>query len=182
MGYAYRIREQNAIHFLTFTVEQWVDVFSRCDYVDIVLDSLRFCQQQKGLQIYSWCIMTNHMHLIARAAPPHRLSDTIRDFKKFTSRKIVEAIESNERESRKNWLLWLLKRQQAEGGSSIEFWRDDNHAEEIYSLDFFLQKMEYIHMNPVQAGYVIVPEDWRWSSAGDFYGRKGLIELAHWHE
>jgi putative transposase len=180
MGFAYHISNQHAPHFLTFTVEQWVDVFTRQQYVDILLDSLRFCQQQKQLKIFSWCIMTNHMHLILQSEPPFTLSDTVRDFKKYTSRQIVAAIEANCLESRRNWLTWLLKKEKGPGEMSIEFWQGDSHAEEIYTFDFFLQKMNYIHLNPVKAGYVTAPEEWQWSSAGDFYGRKGLLKLHDW--
>jgi REP element-mobilizing transposase RayT len=182
MAYAYRITQQHHPHFLTFTVAQWIDVFTRQQYVDIVLESLRFCQKHKGLKIFSWCIMSNHIHLIVQSEHPFTLSDTIRDFKKFTSRQLVRAIEQNSKESRQNWLLWLLQHQKNNGEKAIEFWQADSHAEEIFSFEFYIQKMNYIHLNPVRAGYVLSPEEWRWSSAGDFYGRKGLLALHYWNE
>src|SRR5687768_11321498 len=117
MAYAYRIHDQQAVYFLTCTVEQWVDVFTRKDYADIVVESLRYCQQHKGLQIFGWVLMSNHLHIIASTRDGFNLSDTLRDFKKYTATQVVKAIEANNRESRKNWLLWLFKKD-----SSITFW------------------------------------------------------------
>lgn len=84
MGQAYVIRDQGAVHFVTFTVHQWADVFTRSSYVDILLESLKHCQENKGLEIYAWVVMSNHCHLII-SAKNEDLSDIIRDFKKFTS-------------------------------------------------------------------------------------------------
>lgn len=99
----YKIRNQGAIHFITFAVVEWVDVFTRKDYRDIVLDSIRHCQEQKGLLLHCWCIMSNHLHLIV-SARNENLSDILRDFKKFTSKQLIAAIENNKKESRKECL------------------------------------------------------------------------------
>ena len=96
----YKIRNQAAIHFITFDVSEWVDVFTRKEYRDIVLESIRFCQKEKGLLLHSWCIMSNHLHLII-SAKNENLSDVLRDFKKFTSKQVISAIENNSKESRK---------------------------------------------------------------------------------
>ena len=147
----------------------------RSVYVDILLDSIRFCQQNKGLEIYGWVIMTNHIHMIVRSKSG-TLSETIRDFKKFSAKKIVDAIDQNPRESRKTWLLWLFKMQEG-----ICFWNSGFHPVEIRKSDFFNSKIDYIHFNPVRAGIVEKEEEYLLSSCGDFYGRrKGLLELAVW--
>ena len=75
----YKIRNQAAIHFITFAVVEWVDVFTRKDYRDIVLESLKHCQAEKGLLLHCWCIMSNHLHLII-SAKNNDLSDILRDF------------------------------------------------------------------------------------------------------
>jgi putative transposase len=174
MGFAYKITDQQGIHFVTATIVQWADVFTRKDYKDIVVDSLKFCCKKKGLCIFGWVIMSNHLHMIVSCKEGFELSDTLRDFKKFTSKQIVDAIENNVQESRKNWLLWLLKDK-----GEITFWQPGNHPEEIRTMDFFRQKMNYIHQNPVRAGIVDKEEEYIYSSARDFYGRKGLIELTY---
>jgi len=172
MGFAYKITDQQGIYFVTATVVQWVDVFTRRDYVAIVLDSLRYCQDKKGLQIFGWVVMSNHIHMIVSCKEGFDLSDTLRDFKKFTSAKIVAAIENNMRESRRSWLLWLLKNK-----NEITFWQPGNHPEEIRSLEFFRQKLNYIHNNPVRAGIVDREEEYIYSSARDFYNMEGLLAL-----
>lgn len=164
MGFAYQVKDQGAAHFVTFTVHQWVDVFTRPMYIDALLKNLRYCQEEKGLEIFAWVIMTNHCHLIIRAKNEN-LSDVIRDFKKFTSKAIYKAIEANPRESRKNWLLQVLSYE-----DKIWFWEEGYHGEEIYTQEFFDSKMDYVHQNPVRAGFVEKEEEYLNSSAGEIYG------------
>ena len=104
----YKIRNPAAIHFITFAVVEWIDVFTRKEYRDIVLDSIRYCQSEKGLALHSWCLMSNHLHLVV-SAKNENLSDILRDFKKFTSKQIIEAIINNKQESRKDWMLQIFK-------------------------------------------------------------------------
>ena len=173
MGFSYTVKDQGAVYFLTFTVHQWADVFTRSIYIDEVLMNLRYCQEHKGLEIFAWVVMTNHIHLIVRAKNEN-LSDVIRDFKKFTSKSIYRLIENNPKESRKNWLLKVLNYE-----GKIWFWEEGYHGEEILSLGFFESKVNYIHLNPVRANIVEKEEDYINSSAGDFYGiRKGKLLLS----
>ena len=103
MGLKNRIHS-GYLYFLTLTVVDWVDVFTRPAYRHILIDSLRYCQQNKGLELYAWCLMSNHLHLIAGTQDAYNLSDILRDFKKFSSKAILKAIQE-ENESRKDWLL-----------------------------------------------------------------------------
>jgi len=172
MGFAYTIKDQKGQYFITCTVNQWADVFTRNEYKDIVVDSLKYCQENKGLKINAWVIMSNHIHLIVRSEKED-LSDIIRDFKKFTSTKIFESIKNNRQESRKNWLLWLLKQD-----DKIIFWRAGYHGEEISTKDFYDVKLNYIHQNPVRAGIVEKQEEYLYSSCGDYCGiRKGFLNI-----
>jgi REP element-mobilizing transposase RayT len=172
MAFAYTIKDQGATHFLTFTVHQWADVFTRSQYVDIYLDSLLHCQREKGLLVYGWVVMTNHVHLIVRASQEN-LSDIVRDHKKYTAKKIYEAIMANERESRKAWLPLVLNYK-----DHIWFWEEGYHGAAIYSESFFLTKLKYLHENPVKAGLVEAPEHYLYSSAGDYASvRKGRLSI-----
>src|SRR5687767_12702944 len=99
----YKIRDQQAMHFITFAVVEWVDALTRQEYKEIILDSLRYCIKEKGLEVYSWVIMSNHVHFILSAKEGFKLSDILRDFKRHTSVKIIEAIKNNPQESRKEW-------------------------------------------------------------------------------
>jgi len=109
MQAGYQIWDQNGIYFITFAVVDWVDVFTRAAYANLVVESLQYCQKEKGLIIYAWCLMSNHLPLIVSAAEGFALSANVRDFKKFTSADILKATEQNPQESRRNWMLWLFR-------------------------------------------------------------------------
>ena len=87
----YKIRNQLAIHFITFAVVNWIDAFTRIEYKNIVIDSLKYCRKEKGLNIHCWVIMTNHVHFIFSANEGFELSNILRDFKKHTSDKIIKS-------------------------------------------------------------------------------------------
>ncbi|HEY3403250.1 MAG TPA: transposase, partial [Ohtaekwangia sp.] len=108
MSEKYKVRDHNKPYFITFAVECWVDVFTRQAYKDILLDSLRFCQNEKGLIIYAWCLMTNHIHLMIGRNGEKNMDSIIRDFKKYTSVHICKAIENNSSESRRQWMLKIF--------------------------------------------------------------------------
>lgn len=103
MGFKYKV-SNDSIYFLTITVVDWIDVFTRKELAEIVIDSLKYCQKEKGMVLYAWCLMPSHLHLIASAEENIKISDIMRDFKKFTSKSIVAAIKEIN-ESRKEWLL-----------------------------------------------------------------------------
>lgn len=173
MGFAYSIKDPGGVYFVTFTVHQWVDVFTRSLYIDELLANLRYCQDHKGLEIFAWVVMSNHVHLIVRAKHEN-LSDVIRDFKKHTAKSIYRLIMDNPKESRKDWLLKVLSHQ-----GKIWFWEEGYHGEAVLSVPFYDSKVNYIHLNPVRAMIVEREEDYIQSSAGDFYGvRKGKLELS----
>jgi REP element-mobilizing transposase RayT len=176
----YKIRNKEGIHFITFAVVEWVDVFTRKEYKDILIESLKHCQKERGLQIYSWCIMSNHVHLVISAIQ-NDTSEILRDFKKFTSKEIIKAITAHPGESRKEWMLEIFKKEGAANSRNVtyQFWRQDNQPKELFSSNFTNQKLEYIHNNPVEAGIVEKAEEYIYSSARDYYEGKsvGLLEI-----
>jgi putative transposase len=175
----YRIWNKEGIHFITFAVVEWVDVFTRRDYRDIVLDSIRHCQQEKGLVLYSWCLMSNHVHMVV-SANNNDISDILRDFKKFTSKQLLRAIKEHPQESRRDWMLEIFKKAGAANSrnENYQFWQQDNHPKECYSKEFTNQKLDYVHNNPVEAGIVERAEDYLYSSARDYYNTgKGLLNI-----
>ena len=176
----YKIRNKAAVHFITFAVVDWLDVFTRPVYQDIVLDSLRHCQKNRGLVLNAWCLMTNHLHLIG-SAKNHDLSEILRDFKCFTANQVILAIQQNYLESRKEWMMPIFRKHGLANSRNKEnqFWRQDNQPKECFSIPFTMQKINYIHFNPVLAGTVIKPEHYRLSSAVDFAAGKncGLLDV-----
>lgn len=172
MSRKYKFHNPEGTYFITFAVQEWADVFSRNVYRDLLIESLDYCIKHKGLELFAWCIMTNHVHLMARATSGFTLSEILRDLKKYTSKAIVRAISENYRESRRKWLLAIFR-----SDEGIRFWRGDNHPIEVYSNKIIRQKLNYIHNNPVKAGLVFRPEHYPYSSAVDYAGEKGLLEV-----
>ena len=178
MGFAYKFHDPDGAYFVTCATVQWVDVFTRSIYCDVVVESLQYCINKKGLVLYAWVIMPNHIHLVVSRKGESTLSDIMRDFKKFTSSKIVAAIDSP-MESRKNWMLWLFKSagKKNPNNTSFQFWQQENHPIELISGGFTKQKIEYLHQNPVRARLVDVAERYVYSSARDYAGEKGLLPV-----
>jgi putative transposase len=105
----YKFGEKESLHFISFAVVYWIDIFIRTEYKDEVLNSWKFCMDKKGLEIYGWCIMTSHVHMIV-SSKKDSLSDIMRDMKKYTSNHLRLSIKENPAESRKEWMLWLMER------------------------------------------------------------------------
>jgi REP element-mobilizing transposase RayT len=176
MSTAYKISDQGAAYFLTFQIVGWVDIFTRQIYRDIATESLSYCQKNKGLLLYAYVIMSNHIHLLAQSET-NNLGGFIRDFKNFTGKKILDEIE-NGTESRKDWLKIVFEYHgKLKSKQTNQVWTHEYHAEEIYSPTFILQKINYIHENPVRAGIVENAEDYLYSSARNYAGLQGEIEV-----
>lgn len=174
-GIKHTIKENNS-YFLTMTIVEWVDIFSRKQLRDIIINALKYCITYKGLNIYSYVIMTNHIHLIVNCNEPFQLKDTIRDFKKFTSKAILSEI-INGTESRRDWLLKLFSNagKDEKKNKTYKVWQTGNHSIELYNSKFTWTKINYIHQNPVKAGFVSTAKDWRYSSASNYADEKENI-------
>lgn len=167
------------LYFTTSTVIDWVDIFTRVSYRHIVVDSLAHCQKAKGLKIYAWVLMSNHLHMVVSTEAKQAIGDILRDFKKFTNKKILKTLKEDEHESRR---MWMLDRFHFAGANdkritNYRFWQEGNHVEDIYTSEFLWQKISYIHQNPVKAEIVARPEDYLYSSGRDYAGEKGLLEV-----
>jgi putative transposase len=140
-------------YFITPTIKNWYYIFDRHNKWQILADSLIHCQKHKGLEIYSYVFMLNHLHLIVRSPD---IIGFLRDFKTYTSKRLIENIRKYEPN-----ILEIFKTD----GTGYQFWKKDNQPKIIESDWFFEQKLNYIHNNPVAKGYVSRPEFWKWSSA-----------------
>ena len=170
------IRDQSAPHFITATVVDWIDIFTRKIYKDCVIDSLDYSIKNKGLIVFAYVIMSNHIHLIIQAKD-NNLSDVIRDFKKFTAKTILREIETSN-ESRKEWMLERFREatKTHSRNKNYQFWQYGNHPEEIYTEKFLWSKIDYIHLNPVRAGVVEKSADYLYSSASNYMGGRGVLK------
>ena len=178
MSRKYKFHDNDKLYFVSFATVQWIDIFVREEYIQVMIYSFKHCQEKKGLEIYGWCIMPSHIHMII-GSKKNKLEDIVRDMKKHTSIELKAAIKNNIQESRKEWILWMMERAGNINSNNIDwqFWQQHNKPLEIKDQVMFDTTLAYIHQNPVVAGFVINPEDWKYSSARDFCGRKGLVEL-----
>lgn len=177
MGFHYRINEGQA-HFITMTVVDWIDVFTRKNHKLAIIESLKYCQTHKGLEIFAWCLMPSHLHLIVRSQDSNKLSGTLRDFKKYTSKEIIRLIQE-EPESRREW---MLDRFEFAGRynpkiKNYKFWQDGNHPIELFKPEFIKQKLTYIHNNPVEEMFVTEAHEYLYSSARNYADMEGLIDV-----
>ena len=173
----YKIRNQAGLYFMTFTVVGWIDLFTRQLYRDLFLKNMDYCRREKDLVVGAYVIMSNHAHVIWQSKSAH-LSGTLRDFKSFCTKEFIEAIEC-ENESRREWLLYMFRffAKRTNQNKEFKIWTGDNHPEEITSQEFLLTKLNYIHQNPVRAGWVRNAVDYLYSSASNYASGKGLIEI-----
>ena len=143
----------SGIYFLTFTIKNWYYIFDRHNRFQILSDSIQYCQKNKDLKLFAYVFMLNHIHLIASSSDMIAL---VRDFKKFTSKEMLKNIIATE--------PGILKLFQI-GENKYEFWKKINMPKQIESEKYFLQKVNYIHENPMRKQYVANSEHWYWSSA-----------------
>jgi REP element-mobilizing transposase RayT len=178
MSRKYKFYNKEGLYFVSFATINWMDVFVRDIYFFEVVSSLDYCRKNKGMEIYCWCIMPSHVHLIFRAKE-NNPGDVLRDFKTHTSKSIQKLINDNPQESRKEWLLWMMERAGAKNSNVTfrQFWQQHNKPIELWSPEVIDQKVDYIHFNPVEAGFVSEPHHWKYSSALDYSGGKGLLEI-----
>ena len=180
MGFKYKIRDQDEFYFVTFTAINWIDVFIRDSYREIFINSVKHCQENKGLLVGAWVIMTSHVHMIVGRQGDNNLEHIIRDLKSFTSRHIRLEIEACNFESRKDWMMSMFHRAGIGNSNNkdFQFWIQGSHPIQLSTVEMMRQRLDYIHNNPVTAGFVCEPQHWKYSSAHDYCGGKqGLIDL-----
>jgi putative transposase len=168
----YRIFEQGYPHFLTCTVVAWLPVFAQPAFAAVILDSWRFLQRERGLRLFGYVILENHLHWIAAA---DGLSDLIRRFKSFTARRILDEMEACGYATLMQELRYFKLHHRTD--QTHQLWQEGSHPQEIQSDEMMLQKLEYMHHNPLRRGYVDDPAHWRYSSARNYAGQKGLIDV-----
>jgi putative transposase len=168
----YRIWEKDQPHFLTCTVVAWLPVFTRPETFDIILDSWRYLQQHRGFRLYGYVILENHLHLIASSP------DLIRDmkhFKSFTARRIIDLLVTRAAVTLLQQLEWYKDRHKIE--SRYQLWQEGSHPQHVSTDEMMVQKLDYMHNNPMDRGYIDDPTHWRYSSARNYMGLPGLIEV-----
>ena len=169
----YRIYENEYPYFMTCTIVGWQAVFTRPEAVQIVFDSWDFLKREKGFRLYGYCVLENHLHLIASAP---NLSNAMKSFKMYTARQIIDLLERHQAKVLRKQLRALKLRHKTE--SEYQVWEEGSKPKQIGNEEMMLQKLEYMHNNPVKRGYVDEQVHWRYSSARNYAGMPGLIDVS----
>jgi len=165
---------------LTWSVVDWIDVFVVDCYRKVIPDSLRFCQRVKGLRVHAWVVMTNEVQIVASAPADKALWTIVRDSKAFTSAEVHRTLRMLEPNPvRQRWLAERLVREGLRNPANWDFqlWQQINRVEELASAEAVRRALDDVHHRPVRDGYVGQAEHWRWSSAVDYAGGKGLLDI-----
>ena len=178
MSRNYKFHNKSGLYFVSFATVNWIDVFTRQLYFDVLAESVSYCRSEKGMELYCYCFMPSHVHFIFRSAN-EQPSELLRDFKRHTSKKVLEAIENNPQESRKEWLLWMFERAGKKNvtTSKYQFWQHHNKPIELWSEKVIKQKIDYIHNNPIESGFVTNAIDWKYSSARNYQDDHTVLEI-----
>ncbi len=172
----YVITEPDKPHFLTWTVVEWLPVFTRQESVEILLESWRYQREHADLKLYGYVVLENHVHLAAQAP---RLDKCVASFKSFTAGRLIALLQHYGAKTILKRLHFAKRKHKVD--REHQFWQEGSHAELIFSDAMMREKLDYIHYNPVKRGFVDLPEHWRYSSARNYQGMEGLIEIDPWH-
>jgi REP element-mobilizing transposase RayT len=178
MSRKYKFKNPEGAYFVSFAIVNWIDVFVREEYAAIMCDAITYCRFKKGMDCFAYCIMPSHIHLIFRDQNGYP-SQLLKDFKRHTAKTILSSIEQNLQESRKEWMLWMFKRAAKKNGikSGYQFWQHHNKPIELWTPAVIKQKLDYIHNNPLESGFVTRPVDWKYSSARNYAEMPIQIEI-----
>jgi putative transposase len=168
----YRFGDPHQPHFLTSTIVAWLAVFTRPDTVQILLDSWTFLHKEGRIVLYGYVVLENHIHWIASAED---LGKQVGNFKSYTARRIIDLLELQRVTTLLDQLQLYKLRHKID--QEHQLWQESSHPEAIDGDEMMVQKLEYTHMNPVKRGYVDDPLHWRYSSARNYAGQPGLIEV-----
>ena len=178
MSRKYKFRDKSGIYFISFATVFWIDVFTRQEYFSVLEHSIDYCRKEKGMEVFAYCFMPSHVHFIFRSIK-NDPSGLLRDFKGFTSRKLIQSIIDYPKESRKEWLLRMFDKAGRKNSnvSKRQFWQQHNHPIELWSEKVILQKINYIHNNPIRAGFVTDSVEWKYSSARNYQGDQTVLKI-----
>lgn len=166
----------NGSYYMTMTVVDWADVFTRKNQKQAIIESFRYCIKNKGRNVYAYCIMTNHLHVICNSDETFTLSDTIRDFKRRSAKTILNQIENEPVSRRENFQLLFRKATKNNSKSkNFKFWKTDNPAIKLNSEKFLWEKINYVHNHPVVEKFVAKPEHWLYSSASNYLDEESIL-------
>ncbi|MEX0722722.1 MAG: transposase [Gracilimonas sp.] len=159
-------------YLLTSSFVHGLPLFAKPEIAIFFIESLKYHQSQSNLKVYAWCIMENYFHLIAEHED---LKNCMQSIKSYTAKQILDFLQLKNNHLYLKQLAFSRKRGKRE--STYQVWQEGYHPKQISTDTMLKQKVDYVHYNPVKRGYVERAEDWRYSSARDYMGERGLIKI-----
>ncbi len=164
---------QGHLYFITCSVVGKIQIFTDSRYNDILVENFNFYRNKKGLKIFYYVIMDHHLHMIV--SHPKDIGKIIQNLKSFTAKEIISTLKNDNRNDILNLLKMFKKSYKLD--STYQFWEEGNHPKLVHNTDMLLQKINYIHFNPVKRGFVTEPEEWYYSSARKFAGKNNPFKI-----
>jgi REP element-mobilizing transposase RayT len=175
-----RFYENTTGYFVTFNIVDWVDLFIRPVYKQIVVHTLNHFVEHRGLSVFAWCLMTNHLHVLGQARGGYSMGEMENEFKTFTTQKILEAINV-EPDIRREWMLERFEKtcQAMSNTKKFQLWQQSSNPIyiDLKKTKILIEYIQYIHENPVRNRIVTAAEDYLYSSARDYAGMRGLVNI-----
>ncbi len=168
----YKIYEPTAPHFITCTILHWIPIFTRTATTDIIFASLKYLQESDNLKVHAYVILENHLHLIAQSDD---IAKSMAKFKSFTAREIINYLKKENAKTVLEQLAFYKKAHKV--SSDFQLWQEGIQPKQIQSEKMMRDRINYIHNNPVKRGYVDDGIHWRYSSARDYDGACGLLDI-----
>ncbi|MDX9796537.1 MAG: transposase [Arcobacteraceae bacterium] len=168
----YKIYESTYPHFITCTVLHWIPIFTRTESTDIIFDSLKFLQKSDNLKIYAYVILENHLHMIVSSDD---IAKTMAKFKSYTAKELIHLLQKSNAQTILDQLAFYKKAHKIQ--TTYQVWQEGIQPKLIVDDKMMMDRINYIHNNPIKRGYVEKTKHWRYSSARDYEDIKGLIEV-----
>ncbi|WP_455755979.1 REP-associated tyrosine transposase [Sulfurimonas sp.] len=168
----YKIHEPTAPYFVTCTILHWIPIFTRLESTEIIFESLKYLQKSDNLKVHAYVILENHLHLVASSDD---LANSMRKFKAHTAKEILKLLQANNIKTILEQLAFYKKAHKK--NTTYQLWQEGIQPKLISSDKMMNEKINYIHQNPVKRGYIEDAVHWRYSSARDYDGVDGLIEI-----
>jgi len=178
MSEKYKTTDKQGAYFVTFTIVDWVDVMQDDAYKMILINAIKYYQEKRGMVVYAYCIMKNHVHMIIQSNGMETVSEILRDLKKYSAKEIIKSLEIENSEYSKRYLkIFQEAGKNLKRIKNYKVWQDGNHPMILYSNKFTWQKLSYIHNNAVETGDVLHAHDYMFSSARNYAELNSLLDV-----
>lgn len=168
----YKIYEATHPYFVTCTILHWLPLFTKKESVQIVIDCLKFLQGKDNLKLYAYVILENHLHLVVQSDD---IEKSMKSFKQYTAKALLDLLKKENVKTLLDQLRFYKKAHHK--ATEYQVWEEGYQPKLIQTEEMMVSKINYIHQNPVKRGYVDEAVHWRYSSARDYEGMEGLIEI-----